>query len=252
MSPIKRVTKILAWSYSRWQDYVQCPFKAKCKIIDKMKEPDSPAGKNGTRVHVLAAALATGKVPPLDKQTEEYRKEAMVVAKGKIPSELETFAEEFKALRKRGDVRVEAQWAFDKNWEIADWFDWNNAWLRVKVDLFYLVTERKGKNVVTGCVIRDWKTGKKKDDHEQQRSLYALGAFLTFPDVQWVEVSHCYLDAGEEGGPERWTRDQLPELQKEWINRTHAMLNDTTFAPRAGRYCEWCVASKAKGGPCRY
>lgn len=252
MSPVRRIMKIAAWSYSRLSDYLQCPFKTKCKVIDKMKEPDSPAGKNGTRIHVLAAAWATNKVPALDRQTEEYRSEVTaMLKKGKVPEELAPFKKEFDALRKRQDIQVEAQWTFNVDWEITGWFD-KDAWLRIKVDLHYLVQEKKGKKVTTGVVIRDHKTGKQRADHDLQRSLYALGAFLQYPDAEWVEASHWYLDPGLEGGPERWTRAQLPALQAEWLKRTHGLLNDTSFAPRPGAYCQWCVASKAKGGPCRY
>lgn len=254
MTPTPRrsvVNRILAWSFSRFQTYSQCAARAKYLYIDKMKEPDSPAGAKGTRVHAIAAVVASGELPKQNRENAALMPELVkILASKKIPVELETFKKEFAALKKI-DVMVESEWAFNKDWELTGWFD-ADAWLRIKVDLHYLTVKKIGRVNQTTVHIRDHKTGKIKDDHKFQRSLYALGALMVYPDAEKVVVSHWYLDPGEESKPETWSRMDLYDLQKEWLRRTEAMLNDTTFAPSPGQHCHWCIASKAKGGPCKF
>lgn len=251
--PTPRLVTIQSWSYSRLGTYSQCPRKAKYQILDKLKEPDSPAGMNGTRVHALAAMIATGRLPDRDKDNAAFYDTLPAILKAKaFPTELETFKAEFKALRKLNPL-TEAEWAFDKQWQPCSWFA-SNCWLRVKVDCHYLEQRKVGKLRVTRVVIKDWKTGKWSADHALQRELYALGAFLQYQDAEEVIAQHCYLDLGREEPevPAVWTRDMLPKLQKTWLDRTTAMLNDTTFAPTPSDKCRWCAFSKAKKGPCEF
>jgi RecB family exonuclease len=247
--PTPRLVTISAWSYSRYSTYLQCPAKAKYSYIDKIKEPDSAAGMKGTRVHALAALIATGRLPTPDKDNRAFFDELKAVLKSKnLPDELSTFKEEFKALKKER-VITEADWAFDKNWEPTGWFA-SNAWLRVKVDAHFLTTTKKNGGLrETAVEIIDHKTGKKYEEHGQQRSLYALAAFLYYPDVTTVTAAHWYLDAGTED-KDTWNRSQLGALQEEWVKRTTAMLSDTTFAPRPSDKCRWCHFRKANDGPC--
>lgn len=247
--PTPRLITISAWSYSRFGVYDLCPRKAKFLYISKLKEPDSDSGLKGTRTHALAAVVASGKVPPLDRDNAAFYPELKALVKSrKLPPELDTFAEEFKALRKTPGVRVEESWAFTRDWVPTGWFA-GNAWLRIKVDLHYLATKKQGFKRVTTVYIRDHKTGKMKDDHKLQRSLYALGALIMYPDAVAVEAAHWYLDAGEEK-KDVFQASQLEELKAEWLNRTTAMLNDTSFATHAGQHCNWCHFRKANGGPC--
>ena len=253
MTPTPRLVQITAWSYSRLSTYNQCPAKAKYSCIDKLKEPDSAAGLNGTRVHAIAAAVATGRLPAPDKDNRALLPELAQILKAKtFPPELETFKEEFKALKKLNPI-TEAEWAFDRNWQPCSWFA-SNCWLRIKVDLHYVEQRKNGKLRTTRVVIKDWKTGKWSADHALQRELYALGAFLQYQDCQEVIAQHCYLDLGREepADPLVWTRDELDGLKKTWLDRTTALLSDTTFAPTPSDKCRWCAFSAAKKGPCQY
>lgn len=245
--PTPRLVQITAWSHSRFGTYNTCPAKAKFSIIDKIREPDSAAGLNGTRVHLIAAAWVTRRMPKLEPGTIQFKKELEAVLAGKkVPRELETFEEEFSVLRAlKPEPHTEQEWAFDREWEPTSWFG-SQAWLRIKVDLEYLETKKKGPIRNTTAKIRDYKTGKKnQEEHELQRSLYALGAFLTYPDIARVEVAHWYLDAGVEDVQE-WDLSELDGLKEFWIKKIEAMMNDTTFAPRPGEYCRWCWFSKGK------
>jgi hypothetical protein len=107
-----------------------------------------------------------------------------------------------------------------------------------------------GINETTVEVI-DHKTGKEYPDHADQRSLYALGALLMYPDAVRVIVKHWYLDTGSEG-KDTFTRDQLPALQSLWLQRIGPMLKDKKFKPEPGQHCRWCHFRKANNGPCQY
>ena len=221
-----------AWSYSRWDDYEKCPFLCKCKHVLRMKEPDSPAMANGTIVHQLADQYVRGVLKKFPKELGDFQQESSTLITNK--------------------AQTEQEWAFDSAYSQVSWFS-KEAWLRIKVDAHYLIQEKTGRNgiVKTTVVIVDYKTGRNKAEHAQQRSLYALGGFVVYPDAVMVVAEHWYLASGEIESDEFLAKD-LPKLQKQWEQRTRAMLNDTTFMPRPGAYCRWCHFSKVKGGPCKH
>jgi hypothetical protein len=248
--PTAKLEVIQAWSYSRFGVYTACPYKAKLQFIDKLKEPDFAAGIEGTRVHAIAAAYTTGKLPT-DREAASLLPElkAMLASK-RVPKELETFAEEFQMLRK-AKALCEEQWTFDRNWNYLPdgWFS-SQAWLRVKVDSHYLEAKKKGNGIRETTVhIQDHKTGKVSVEHSLQRSLYALAAFQVYLDCVKVTAAHWYLTPGKLES-ETWERSQLDKLKKDWALRTTAMLHDTTFTPNPSAACRWCHFRKSNGGPC--
>jgi hypothetical protein len=257
LTPTQKLVHITAWSYSRHSTYEQCPAKAKYSIIDKLKEPGSAAMDKGNLVHAVAAVWATDRLPVRDRDNDRFYGELQATKTSKVtPTPLILFTEEFAALRKRKGVMVEDQWTFDRQWNDMGPQGWFSpmAWLRIKVDLHYLAVAGRKTAQKTTVVIRDHKTGKWSPDHALQRSLYALGALLRYPDAAEVEVSHWYLDLGRAEPPEGavWSRAQLPALKEEWTRRTAALLADTTFAPNPTDKCRWCHFRKANGGPCSF
>lgn len=251
--PTARLVQLTAWSYSRYSGYEQCPYKCKLQNIDKLKEPPSPAMNEGSRVHAIADVAVSGRLPEINRDNNMFVKDmkAVLAMEGKkLPTELDTFEEEFKELRKARGVETEAMWTFDKNWEVTDWFA-PNAWLRIKVDAFHHISSKTRGKTYNEVHIIDFKTGRIDAQHEQQRSLYALGAFLLFPDIDKVRAEHWYLGPGKVARND-YKVTQLPDLKKEWLKRTEAMLHDTTFAPNPGDHCRWCWFSKAKSGPCKF
>ena len=220
--PIKQIS---AWSFSRYSTYVSCPRKAKYTIIDRLSQPGSAAMDRGTAIHKLAEDFALKRLK-------------------KLPAELALFKEEFMALKKEKSVICEEQWAFTKDWDPCGWSDWNNAWCRVKMDCAYV----RSDNVL---VIIDHKTGKIKDDHKEQLSLYALAGLVMYPDVVGVEAKLWYLDAGEEV-TESWDAEQYESLKKLWAKKVKAMLSDKTYKPKPGVACRWCHFRKGNDGPCEF
>lgn len=252
MSPTLVKQKFTAWSFSRLKDYLKCAFYAWHKhILKQHKEPEGPAMAKGTEMHAIAAQAT---------HPSSYKKP--------LHPSLHAFKEEFEALRK-AEVLSEQEWAFDINWYPVSWFS-KEAWVRIKTDACYLEDSSQmipasrvlptGRKVVTGGVRRrettvtviDYKSGKiYEDDHKMQRSLYAVGALLMYPDATRVTVKHWYLELGEER-TEIFEAGSLPQLQKYWQRQTKKMLADTLFKETPGNHCRWCYLSRAKGGPCKF
>jgi RecB family exonuclease len=233
-----QIKQMDAWSYSRYNDYEQCPAKAKYKHIEKRREPDNPAMEHGTIIHKLADQYVRGDL-------------------AKFPKELAIFKDRFALLRKLKTVLTEQEWAFNKAQAVTSWFG-SDAYLRIKVDAHYLElvkdprTPKKSKMLQSTTVrIIDYKTGREKPDHAQQRSLYALGAFRVYPDAAQVRAEHWYIDSGVITG-EDFLAKQLDDLNKRWEQRTRAMMSDKRFAPRPSNACRWCHYRKSNGGPCQY
>lgn len=222
--PTEPKQRITQWSYSRWRDYEHCPRLAKYKYIDRRKEPDSPAMARGTAVHKAAETWlnAPEKLP--------------------LPESLENFRMEFNGLR-RLNASAELEWALTKEWEPTGWFD-PNCWVRIKVDAYALKAGKIAQVV-------DFKTGKQRDSHEDQLSLYAIGALAHEPKALVANAELWYLDLGKKGG-RSFARSSLTDLKAEWAGKTKALLSDTIHAPRPNESCRWCAFSKAKGGPCEF
>lgn len=226
--------KIEAVSYSRYTDHKKCPALAKFKHVDKRKEPEGKASAHGQEVHALAQKVAEGKIKTM-------------------PKDFKAFADRFKVLQ-RNNVLCEQEWAFDKNWKKVDWFA-KDVFLRVKMDAHYLQAEIRavGRTKVNEdvVVVIDFKSGRIYDDHEEQRSLYALGAMLVYPTATRIITKHWYIDQGGEHITEFPATD-LEKLKKDWLKKFKPMLNDTRFAPRPGNYCRFCFFRKTNGGPCQF
>jgi hypothetical protein len=231
--------KITAWSFSKYSVYKQCPAKAKYLFIEKRKEPPSQALARGAEVHDKADQYIKGKLRVL-------------------PAELKSFAGVFKELKaqykkKINGMVVEDNWAFTKNWEITRWDDWNNCWLRLKLDC-------ASTNDHKILRLRDWKTGKFREElneeYMEQLSLYGLAALIQLPHIEVVIPSLVYVDQGEvyptPDNEIQYVRSDLPKLKKLWEKRVKPMLNDTRFAPKPNDKCKWCHFSAAKGGPCKF
>lgn len=227
--PKKPEPRISAWSYSRYRDHKQCPRRARYKHVDRLPDPGGPALQRGTDIHTLAEKYVRGDL--------DY-----------LPSELESFEEEFAELRKlraacADDVLLEAEWAFlEQQLEPCAWFD-KRAWLRSKVDCAVLCD---------GGVIRiiDYKTGKVQPaELEEQLELYGFAGHSYFRGVELVQGELWFLDHGHVE-TRRYPIADLPKLERLWRARSAPMLADRTFPARPGQACRFCPYAKGRGGPC--
>lgn len=226
--------RFTAWSYTRYSDHKKCPLFAKLKHLDKVPEGEkSPAMIRGGEIA---------------KKSEDFLKGKLRA----VPAELKSFAEDYRWFKQQPNLFVEETWGFNNSWSPVAWNDWNNCWLRVKIDVGYHSLKA---NVI---VIRDGKTGKfrerDKDGYMLQLELYAAGAIVMAPNAKMVDVALMYTDLGIQypDTPHTYTAKEALALQKTWDKRVKPLFNDTKFPPRPGDYCQWCPYSKAKGGPCKF
>lgn len=227
----KKKTTFTSWSFSRYNDYKQCPLKAKLKHIDKIAEPPNEAMERGADIGRLAELMVKGKMK-------------------KVPDSLIKFKDTFlklAAMYKKHPQRmvVEDQWGLTGDWKPIAWDNWEKCVLRVKIDVGHLI-DAKTMRVI------DWKTGKyraeKREEYIEQLELYALSAMLLNPALEKLEAFLAYLDHGvmfpepdsEDATRLTFTRKDIPRLQKAWEKRTRPLLNDTRFAPRPNDKCRWC------------
>lgn len=215
---------VKAWSYSAYETYAQCPAKYKYAKIDKLKEPKSVHLERGIRVHEDMESFLRGTEPA-------------------VPESGEKFAPLLEGLRDF-DPFVEQEWAFTSNWKRTDWRDWNNCWVRIKVDAC-VVYEDGGEGEII-----DFKTGKTKAN-DKQLELYALAGMLLYPRVTDWRLRFWYLDSGDEVVLHRHksTKDRIRHA---WEERVKPMFNDTVFAPTPNKFCGWCHFRKSNGGPCSH
>jgi hypothetical protein len=232
---------VKSWSYSRYRDYKQCPFKFKCKHIVGLKEPGNKAMERGSAIGKLA---------------EVYLKSRAA----KLPFELALFRQQFAAaqqLCRKNPVTVfvEESWCFDKNGRTVEWNDWNNVWLRIKMDLCGI---DKPTNVLVPV---DLKTGKYRPDdlgsYLDQLEIYAMGGMQKMPQVVGASPRLWFLDAGVEhpqctGEELYYPRSDLPLLQKKWGKKVIPIFTDTTFRAVPNSKCCWCHFRKENGGPCKF
>jgi hypothetical protein len=218
-APKKAERKFTSWSFSRWSEYMECPFRAAAKHIDKNKEPQRPA---------------------TDRGNDWLQKKL-----GKLPERLQTFTEEFKTIKKLNPL-VEQEWAFTSSWKEGDWFDASGkTWFRSKIDL-HTPPDKNGLVQIT-----DLKSGKiYAEKGKLQLETYSLAALARYPEAKAVKSELWYVDQGKLLDHEV-TRGGLAKLRSAWMLRIMPMFRDRRFAPRSGPHCSWCHLSKTKGGPCK-
>lgn len=218
---------IIAWSYSRYADYKQCPLRFKLKYIDKLSEgPEPPHFARGSAIH---------------KEGENY-----LIAKGKpkVPKSYVHFADEMQQLRGLSPM-VEQQWGFTREWTPTGWFG-ATTWLRIICDVAVVYEDNTADLI-------DFKTGRKYDTNEEQVELFSTSIFMKFPEVTEVTTRLWYLDQPEDNEVIReYKRTDFESIKKDWEKKTVAMFKDKRFAPTPNEKCRFCSWSKDKGGPCPY
>jgi CRISPR/Cas system-associated exonuclease Cas4 (RecB family) len=262
----KKVRQFFAWSFSRFCDYRECPAKAAYKHIDKLDNTDFRAQEYAT--DKLTMERLTGKVKTLPANTEPMIKGSVVHAlaenfnNGKLknlPSELSTFKDEFKQLKKFKVIN-ERQWAFDEKWNPVEWFS-KSAWLRVMVDAhlqsgpgkFRIIDYKTGKAPTEpGRGTPSWNNAKYYQ-HEEQREIYAVAVFVMYTDCEEVTAEHWYVDAGVEYKNVYNRKADFERLKTKWAKEVRSMMNDRSFVPKPSpSACKFCSFKNANGGPCKY
>lgn len=231
---------ITAWSFSRLKDFEKCPLRAYKAYVEKISTDhmDTTAADRGTQIHLEA--------------------ELFVKGEGPMTEGLSKFTEYFEGLKLEYEdklVSLEENWAFTKEWEPCDWMD-ENTWCRMKLDNFRR-TAFENKQVVAG-IASDYKTGNKfgnEVSHGQQGQTYAVGTFMKYPSLQFLEVQLLYLDHGPKSTTKReYTREKAMKFLPSINRRALAMTEATDYPPKANKItCMWCPYGPQNGdGSCEW
>src|SRR6478736_9385805 len=163
---------VLAWSYSRYADYKQCPAKFMYKHLKRLPDPGSAAMNRGNEIHKMA--------------------EDFIRAKIDLPPELKGVKKELEFLKDNMAV-PEENWGFRKDWGWIGrpgWFG-DDVWFRAKTDVRLLYEDDT-------LLLGDWKTGKKYFSNEEQIELFALAGYRRFPNVVEVDTRLWYTDVEDD------------------------------------------------------
>lgn len=254
-----RITETIdAGSFSRIDVYESCARRAYFAFCQKIPEPDrGPPHKRcpknmetgalewhndrGARVHDSADAFVRG----INK---------------KYCLELKDFDIELtnaRAAYEEGLVYTEQMWCYLDDWTPTHDRDWNNTWMRIKLDIFQVVCDKKtGEPLGTrdepleACAI-DIKTGKifgNEVKHNEQVQLYALGAFKRYPSLNKVHTELWYVDHND-FKTITYSRKQALRYQAGWDRRMDRMTSDRTFkATPSQDACKYCPYRKPEDG----
>ncbi len=223
--------QLKAWSYSTWNMWRICPQRIFYSKIERLPDPLGKAAQRGTEVHGIAEEFVAGKIDELPTR-----------GNGKI---LIPFKPDLIQLRDEPTVKVEVDFTFTETWRKTHWRDWNDAWVRMKIDVLY-------RPEPGHVVLLDYKTGRKRD-YAKQTEIYALGCFTAHKSAEKVTTEIWFLDHPNDDDAITsfdFGREEMGTLQAEWERRVKPMMEDTVYRPSPGNDCSWCPFSKKKGGPC--
>lgn len=203
------------WSFSALMTFEQCPYRYYVEQVLKQRGSSGPAAERGSKIHDECEHYITmqSNDTPSDKKVSSW-----------VPE-----LEELRGMYADGQgIICEDEWAFDVDWNRVEWMA-PNAWLRGKLDVF--IKED------TSAHILDWKTGRKFGNemkHQQQGILYAIMAFMIYPELEFARVEFLYLDQPYRTNLEQtYTRDQALAFLPNFVKRVTKMLESDThvYAP---------------------
>lgn len=223
---------ITTWSFSRLKDYEKCPLMAYNKYVEKKPQDhmDMTAADRGTKIHLEA--------------------ELFVKGEGPFTENLAKFADYFSGLKdefEAGTVELEENWGFNQDWEATGWWS-DDVWCRMKLDNCRHTGWEDGELV--SAVSTDYKTGKKfgnEVSHGQQGQIYAVGTFLRYSTLQFLDVEFIYLDHAQTT-KRSYSREKAMKLLPSWDKRAKSMTEATDFPPKPNKItCMWCPFGPQNG-----
>jgi CRISPR/Cas system-associated exonuclease Cas4 (RecB family) len=222
-----------AWSFSALLDYEGCPYRIQLKA-DKAERYQDEVPIRGTVIHDAAEAYVKGERPDLIPELRKFKDE--------FAAERELFAE--------GGMQVEEDWGFTRQWTEAPW---RSATLRMKLDQFKW---RPGDDMATVIDLKSGKRWGNEVKHTQQGQLYAVGAFMRYPELQSIDARFRYVDEGKETSKVYFRDEKFDRMFDRWNARADKMLSDTSPRPKPSKHnCRFCPYSPNPGkgsGACPY
>ncbi len=224
------------WSYSRLSTFERCALQYAFQFIWKLEQPPSKAMDRGNKIH---------------KESEDYIKGKI---KG-IPSSLMQFREEYAAIRKLETCVAEESYTVTKTWQPTYATDWDNAWLRAKVDIE--IGPHGSTFAMNVLTVIDVKTGRVYPEHDDQAGIYGTLGFIVHPEAEQVDFEYWYVDSGEVAHHE-FDRSTLREQKKGWAARSRKMLQARLYKPTpSDSNCRFCAfrsdkkLANGQPGPCQ-
>ncbi len=237
-------------SFSQWETYQQCPqkwhFSSRLKLP---RQPPGPAAARGLHMHDRAEKYIMGEIDDVNAWEPGLMfgdKPPAVISRKYIPI-LDAFRNQ-----PNGERYTEKKVAFDSEWYLCGPSSHHAAFVAV-LDAARVGGNRyvKGDPDNGWVHIGEWKSGKPKDTHEDQRKIYALFGYRLW--LQPVKVTTYYLE--DTAPPQRLvlkSDEWYERLKALWSNRVQEMATNEICAPRPGYHCNWCYFAKKKGGPCQF
>lgn len=230
------------WSFSQWEAYDGCPQKWKFRNIMKLPGlPSGPAAARGTSMHDRVERYIRGEIE-IDEALRGNPEERFGDKKPAVIHE--KYIPILDAYRNHPTLYkgTEHKMALDSAWSVIDHTVPEASCIAV-LDAYRLDC--------TTLHIAEWKSGKPKDTHEDQRKLYAMFGLLYWQEER-VEVTTYYLEDTSPPVCIIAVPDDLDRLKTLWAMRANLMRRDEMCAPRPGIHCNWCDYAAKKGGPCQF
>jgi len=229
------MAKSMAWSFSRLNDFENCPkmFHSKYILKEWPKEDNSPHLIKGRRVHdKMEVALKKMQITLGGEYDDEIF--PMVPVLQKIVAH---------AQNNNGEIYTELQKALTDKLSACSWFD-KQTWVRAIFDVLIMYKD--------SALVIDWKTGKPSED-KGQLALFAAVVMALYPKIQSVTTSYVFIDHNKTVS-KRFTRDQYEDLWHEFGDRAEliqiAVESGEWRATPNRRNCKWCKVRECeyKGG----
>lgn len=231
------------WSFSQWENYNGCPARWNFKSVLKYPgSPPGPAAARGLDMHDRVERYIKGEIEAEecingDPNVRFGSKKAAVI-NVKYLHVLDQFRE-----HPNGDRYTEHKLGFDAEWYLS------GAISKTAACIGLLDAVRYDGSILH---VGEWKSGKPKDTHGDQRKIYALFGLRKWVDADQVEVTTYYLE--DTAPPQKLTVKPTAEqkLKDLWNGRIEQMQKDKILAPKPSEACFWCDYAKKKGGPCQF
>lgn len=259
MSFIKNATAAVAqaptddkpfrWSFSQWENYDGCPARWRFKSVLKLPTlPPGPAAARGLALHSRVEDYIMGQCDQEHMLMGNPAARYGDKPEAKVDRKFIPIIDAFKD-HPNGDRGVEKKLGFDLDW-IGGGYRTGTGGCTMVWDAYRVEKDEEGATVVH---IGEWKSGKPKDTHKDQRHLYGLGALLNnLGAADKAIVTTHYLEGGYDSNRLTVTSADIPKMKAKWDSRIDMMRSDKICAPKPGFGCNWCDFAKKKGGPCQF
>lgn len=189
----------------------------------KAKSPENPNADRGVNLHDMVEQYTKGYLNELPKDIKYQR----------------DYIEQCREMVESGKkVYSEVPWYFDKEWGTLP--DKEGQRIVMKLDQYYFQSEQV-------MVIDEWKSGKaigNEAKHTRQNKFYAVGAFMRYPDLQFIQTNVRYFDQ-DFVLPRPYTREQAMAFYRTFNNQLRLFWHDTKYVPRPSRAnCFLCQYNK--------